>query len=60
MLDVSIFFQYPIHLILLQREALCRGQGCGGDNLLLTVTMDHKEYEISGLLNDLVALLHKD
>jgi hypothetical protein len=46
--DVSVFFHDPVHLILLQREALCRGHRCGSD-LLLTVSMDHKEDELLSL-----------
>jgi hypothetical protein len=40
-----VFFHDLIHLLLMQREALCRGHGCG-DDLLLTVSMDHKEDEL--------------
>ena len=46
--DVSVLFHDPIHLLLLQREALCRGHGCGSD-LLLTVILDHKEDELPSL-----------
>jgi hypothetical protein len=40
--DVSVFFQDPVHFLLLQREDLCRGHECGGD-LLLIVSTNHKE-----------------
>jgi hypothetical protein len=38
----------PVHLLLLQREAMCRGHGCRRD-LLLTMSMDHKEDKLLGL-----------
>jgi hypothetical protein len=45
-------------LLLLQREALCRGYKCG-DDLLCTMSMDHKEDKLTGLWNDLIALIAK-
>jgi hypothetical protein len=55
----SVLFHDLVHLILLQREALCRGHGYD-DELMLTVSMDHKEDALPDLLNDLTALLSKD
>jgi hypothetical protein len=46
--DVSLLFHNLVHLLLLQREALSRGHRCGSD-LLITVSMDHKEDELPGL-----------
>jgi hypothetical protein len=46
--DVFVLFQDLVHFLLLQREALSKGHGCGGD-LLLNVSMDHKEDELVSL-----------
>jgi len=57
--DVSILFCDLVHLLVLQREALYRGHWCGND-LILTVSTNHKEYELSGFWNDLTTILSID